>query len=106
MSQTKLIVVIVFVFLLVSFTIMNQAPVAIQFFGLKSAPISLSFIIFGAILFGAFFSAILGWLDQRKIKQLLKEKEKQIKMKDEKINQLQQTFSSQPSEKPSDEQTE
>ncbi len=90
MSQIKLVIYILFAFLVAVFSVYNQEPVTLRFFGSETA-ISLVVVVLGAILVGVVLTAFLGFLSQSRLKKRisvldreaadLKEKEKKLQLK-------------------------
>lgn len=88
MNQLKLVVVLVFAFLLVLFAVLNPNPVEINFFGLKTPTAPLIVVVIGAVAMGAIIAAILGTITQMKQKKILSGKEKEIKELKDKVVKL------------------
>ncbi len=69
MTQLKLLVVIIFAFVVAVFAVSNPQTVGIRFFGteiISEAPLVI--VVLGSVLAGVFFTAVLGFLYQNKLK--------------------------------------
>ncbi|MGM0568670.1 MAG: LapA family protein [Elusimicrobiota bacterium] len=87
MNQIKLVIYILFAFLVAVFSVYNQETVVLRFFGTQIG-ISLVIVVLGAILIGVLFTAVLGFLSQSKLKRkiaVLQKLEKELKAKEEKL---------------------
>ena len=89
MSQLKLVVVLIFAFLLVLLAVSNQPPVSMNLFFWKTPEVSLIVFVFAAILLGGIFATILGMVTQVKFRKDLGAKKKEIKELEERIIKLQ-----------------
>jgi uncharacterized integral membrane protein len=89
MNQFKLLVLILFAFLVAVFAVSNQQNASLYFFGRQVVPeISMVIIVLGSVLMGVVLTAILGFIYQTKLKKeiskLLKELN-QLKEKEERL---------------------
>lgn len=89
MNQFKLLIIILFAFLVAIFAVSNPQSASLYFFGKKIIPeISMVIIVLGSVLMGVILTAILGFLSQAKLKnqisKLTKENQ-QFKEKEEKL---------------------
>ncbi len=89
MSQVKLVVVLIFAFLLVLLAVANQPQVSMNLFFWRTPEVSLIVFVFAAILIGGIFTTILGMVTQLKFKKDLTTKEKEVKELEERIVKLQ-----------------
>ena len=89
MSQLKLVVILIFAFLLVLLAVVNQPQVSMNLLIWKTPQVSLIVFVFAAILLGGIFAAILGMVTQAKFKKDLAGKNKEIKELEERIVKLQ-----------------
>jgi len=89
MSQLKLVVVLVFAFLLVLLAVANQPQVSMNLLFWKTPEVSLIVFVFAAILVGSIFAGILGILTQMKFKKDLMGKKKEIKELEDRVVKLQ-----------------
>ena len=89
MNQFKLLVLILFAFLVAVFAVSNPQNASLYFFGKQVVPeISMVIIVLGSVLMGVVLTAILGFIYQTKLKKeiskLLRDL-KQLKEKEEKL---------------------
>jgi len=89
MSQLKLIVILIFAFLLVLLAVTNQPQVPMNLLFWKTPEVSLIVFVFASILLGGIFATILGMITQMKLKKDLTKKGKELKELKEKITNLQ-----------------
>jgi len=89
MSQLKLVVILIFAFLLVLLAVVNQPQVSMNLLFWKTPEVSLIVFVFAAILLGGIFATILGMVTQMKSKKDLTKKEKEIKELEERVVKLQ-----------------
>ena len=89
MSQLKLVVVLIFAFLLVLLAVTNQPQVSMNLFFWKTPEVSLIVFVFAAVLLGGIFATILGMVTQVKFRKDLGAKKKEIKELEERIIKLQ-----------------
>ncbi|MGM0442334.1 MAG: LapA family protein [Elusimicrobiota bacterium] len=89
MNQLKLLIIIVFAFLVAIFAVSNTQPVPIMVFGkevLSTVPMVV--LILGAVLLGVLITAILGFMTQAKLKKKLRKYRnscKKLRNKEEKL---------------------
>jgi len=88
MSQVKLVVMLIFAFLLVLVTVVNQPQVSMNFLFWKTPEVSLIVFVFASILLGVIFATILGALAQLKLRKEISKKEKESKELKEKVVKL------------------
>ena len=89
MSQVKLVVILIFAFLLVLLAVVNQPQVSMNLLFWKTPEVSLIVFVFAAILLGGIFATILGLVTQMKFKKDLTAKKKEVKELEERIVKLQ-----------------
>jgi uncharacterized integral membrane protein len=89
MSQVKLVVILIFAFLLVLLAVTNQPQVSMNLLFWKTPQVSLIVFVFASILLGGIFTAILGIIAQMKLRKNLSAKERKIKELEEKLVKLQ-----------------
>ena len=89
MSQLKLVVILIFAFLLVLLAVVNQPQVSMNLLFWRTPEVSLIVFVFAAILLGGIFATILGMVTQMKSKKDLTKKEKEIKELEERVVKLQ-----------------
>ena len=89
MSQLKLVVVLIFAFLLVLLAVTNQPQVSMNLLFWKTPQVSLIVFVFAAILLGGIFATILGMMTQMRLKRNLTKRERELKELKEKIGDLQ-----------------
>ncbi len=89
MSQVKLVVVLLFAFLLVLLAVVNQPQVSMNLLLWKTPEVSLIVFVFAAILLGGIFATVLGVVTQMKFKKDLTTKEKEVKELEERVVKLQ-----------------
>ena len=89
MSQLKLVVVLIFAFLLVLLAVTNQPQVSMNLFFWKTPEVSLIVFVFAAVLLGGIFATILGMVTQVKFRKDLGAKKKEIKELEERVIKLQ-----------------
>jgi len=89
MSQLKLVVILIFAFLLVLLAVSNQPQVSLNLFFWKTPEVSLIVVVFGSILLGVIFATALGMATQFRIKKEVAMKEKEIKELEERVVKLQ-----------------
>jgi len=89
MSQLKLVVVLIFAFLLVLLAVTNQPQVSMNLFFWKTPEVSLIVFVFAAILLGGIFATVLGMVTQVKFRKDLGAKKKEIKELEERVVKLQ-----------------
>jgi len=88
MSQVKLVVILIFAFLLVLLAVTNQPQVSMNLLFWKTPQVSLIVFVFASILLGGIFATILGMVTQLKLKKDLTKKERELKELKEKIGEL------------------
>jgi uncharacterized integral membrane protein len=93
MNQFKLLVIIIFAFIVAVFSVSNSGNVAsIRFFNWTLVPeISMVIVVLGSILLGVLITAVLGFVSQTKLKKMIskltrentssKEKEEKLQLK-------------------------
>ena len=89
MSQVKLMVILIFAFLLVLLAVANQPQVSMNLFFWRTPEVSLIVFVFAAILLGGIFATVLGMVTQMKSKKDLMAKKKEIKELEERVVKLQ-----------------
>jgi len=89
MSQLKLVVILLFAFLLVLLAVVNQPQVSMNLLFWRTPEVSLIVFVFAAILLGGIFATILGLVTQMKSKKDLTAKEKEVKELEERVVKLQ-----------------
>jgi len=89
MSQLKLVVVLIFAFLLVLLAVTNQPQVSMNLLFWKTPEVSLIVFVFAAILLGGIFATILGTMTQMRLKRNLSKRQRELKELKEKITDLQ-----------------
>ncbi len=89
MAVIKLIVVLVFAFLLAVFSVSNPNPVRINFFGWSTPEISLIVVVLGCVAVGAIMAGVIAGISQISLKKEVKKKEKEKKELQEKVVNLQ-----------------
>jgi len=89
MSQLKLIVILIFAFLLVLLAVTNQPQVSMNLLFWKTPEVSLIVFVFASILLGGIFATILGTVTQMKLKKDLTKRGKELKELKEKVAELQ-----------------
>ncbi|MBN2408072.1 MAG: DUF1049 domain-containing protein [Elusimicrobia bacterium] len=89
MNQLKLVVIILFAFIVAVFAVSNPQTASLNFFGKTVLPeIPMVVVVLGSILAGVLITAILGFLAQTKLKKqisALTRDNKQLKEKEEKL---------------------
>jgi len=89
MNQLKLLVAILFAFVVAVFAVSNPQAVAINFFGWTVIQnVSLVVVVLGAVLFGVLITAVMGFLAQTKLKKnisKLSKENRELKKKEEKL---------------------
>jgi uncharacterized integral membrane protein len=89
MSQLKLVVILIFAFLLVLLAVTNQPQVSMNLLFWKTPEVSLIVFVIASILLGGIFATILGTVTQMKLKKSLTRKEKELKELKERVAELQ-----------------
>jgi uncharacterized integral membrane protein len=89
MSQLKLVVILIFAFLLVLLAVVNQPQVSMNLLFWKTPEVSLIVFVIASILLGVIFATILGTVTQMKLKKNLTKRGKELKELKEKIVELQ-----------------
>ena len=89
MSQLKLVVILLFAFLLVLLAVVNQPQVSMNLLFWRTPEVSLIVFVFAAILLGGIFATVLGMLTQLKLKKNLTKKERELKELEEQTVKLQ-----------------
>ncbi len=89
MSQLKLVVILIFAFLLVLLAVTNQPQVSMNLLLWKTAQVSLIVFVIASILLGGIFATILGTVTQLKLKKDITRREKELKELKEKLTDLQ-----------------
>lgn len=89
MNQFKLLIIILFAFVVAVFSVSNPQPATLKFFGKEVFhEIPTVIVVLGAILTGVLLTAILGFLMQTKLKKKISKLTKentQLKEKEEKL---------------------
>ena len=89
MNQLKLLILIIFAFVVAVFSVTNNQTTTIKFFNFTILNnISIVIVVLGSILIGVLITAILGFLLQTKLKKeisILTKENKQLKDKEEKL---------------------
>lgn len=92
MNQIKLLIVILFAFMVAVFAVSNPQTASLSFFGKEILPeVSMVIIVLGAVLVGVVITAFMGFLLQTKLKKNIskltkenstyKEKEEKLQLK-------------------------
>jgi len=89
MSQLKLVVILIFAFLLVLLAVTNQPQVSMNLLFWKTPEVSLIVFVIASILLGGIFATILGTVTQMKLKKDLTKREKELKELKERLSDLQ-----------------
>lgn len=96
MNQFKLLIIIIFAFIVAVFAVSNPQPTTLLFFGKEVFhEIPTVIVVLGAVLMGVLVTAILGFLMQTKLKKeisKLTRENKQLKEKEEKLQLIIRQF--------------
>ncbi len=89
MNQFKLLMVILFAFMVAVFAVSNPQSASLNFFGKTVIPeVSMVIVVLGSVLIGVIMTAILGFLYQTKLKKeisVLSKENNSLKDKQEKL---------------------
>ncbi|MFW6172297.1 MAG: lipopolysaccharide assembly protein LapA domain-containing protein [Elusimicrobiota bacterium] len=89
MNQIKLLIVILFAFIVAVFAVSNPQEASLNLFGKEILPaIPMVVVVLGSVLVGVLITAIIGFLYQTKLKKnisKLNKKNKELKEKEEKL---------------------
>ena len=89
MNEIKVILTLFVSFFLATLA-SNQDSVRFRFFGLETSEISLTIFIFGSVLLGAIFTALVSYFSHKNIKRQLSENQRTIRELEDKNRDLEE----------------